>query len=133
MNMYRRACPTCEISSGRPEAPRSIPLDSAAYKRRLDSVTVVYLCSNRAATGADNLTYRENPSREHPAISQDCVNFCTEWKTIRLLLCGRGQWFESTIAPHAARIPPARCVELPSYSRVFPPPPLPRKVHRWPP
>jgi hypothetical protein len=80
-----------------------------------------------------SLTYRENPTPEHPAISQDCVNLEKVWKCITHLGCGRGQGFESTIAHHAARIPPARCVELPSQLPVFSHPPLPRKVHKWPP
>jgi hypothetical protein len=30
----------------------------------------------------DNLIYPENPSPEHPAISQDCVNLGKVWKSI---------------------------------------------------
>ena len=51
---------------------------------------------------------------------RDRVNLGKLWKSMVAHQGEGGQWFEFTTAHYAARISPARRVELPSYLRVFP-------------
>jgi hypothetical protein len=102
---------------------------TATASAHLDSGS---LCSSRAATLADKLKESEKHTVEDVAFCRTIAHLSKAGKSVVLSLRGRGQWFESTIAHHAARISPAHFVELPSYPPRFSTR-IPRKVHTCPP
>jgi hypothetical protein len=85
----------CEMCLGRAEASRPVLRGSAANKCRCNSVTVAYLCSNRAATWVTPLKAREKRLRKNHRFCSYFANSRKVQHSVAPPLHGGGQGFES--------------------------------------